>query len=97
MAETGRRAGTQVVSHLWPSPPISAISWMMLVVDRVELLQVRPHHLDLALDEFREFLLCRQDDLLVCGCFLARQFCFAWSAIHVATGSARAMLCSRPA
>ena len=37
----------------------------MLVVDGVELLQVKPYHLDLALDELREFLLCRQDNLLV--------------------------------
>ena len=37
----------------------------MLVVDSVELLQVRPYHFDLALDEPRELLLRRQDELLV--------------------------------
>jgi hypothetical protein len=44
----------------------------MLVVDRVELLQVRPYHFDLAVDETREFLLCCHDDLLVFGCLLQR-------------------------
>ena len=42
----------------------------MLIVDRVELLQVGAYHLDLSLDELRKFLLCRQDDLLVFGCLL---------------------------
>ena len=37
----------------------------MLMVDSVELLQVGAYHLDLALDELRELLLCRQDNLLV--------------------------------
>ena len=63
----GRRADTRVVGHLWPSPPTLAISLVMLMVDSVELLQVRPYHLDLALDEPREFLLCRQDNLLMFG------------------------------
>jgi hypothetical protein len=31
-------------------PPIPAISLVMLLVDSVELLQVRPHHFNLALD-----------------------------------------------
>jgi hypothetical protein len=42
----------------------------MLVVDSVELLQVGPYDLDLDFDELREFLLCRQDDLLVFRGFL---------------------------
>ena len=54
----------------------------MLVVDGVELLQVRPHHFDLTLDELRELLLRRQDELLVFGRLLQL---------------ARAMLYSKPA
>src|SRR5206468_933758 len=80
------------------SPPIPAISLVMLMVDSVELLQVRPDHLDLTLDQPRELLLRCQDDLLVLGClFSLARFGFAWSAIHAATSFARAMLCSRPA